>query len=386
MGRCKSAPPHTFALERKPAYPTAGSHNYKRELRMDGLLPALTDYRPIRYSHIKIAPGEDYVLTADPWSYLYSYLRNDLDGRRGINRKNRERAIFYLGLAQNFYRASEAAELPAKATLLYYGMLNLVKVWISIRGVGLETRIEHHGVSLTLGNNAVAEVQTQSQNNISIFAEFAKALGKPVASKNSVTLRDAIAQVPELHSAWKRISTTSKQHFIAVDIDFLTDPEHKKLVSVMAYNKKTEGLINNQKIYRGARKAYFNKPEVRGDQVCLLSKTVRRPTNWKNISISYRRFLQEYDQFDLCSILTRGGYRHFVNLEPREYHHLSYTLLVMFCLGTAARYRPTMMNEVLNGDLRQSVTEACAICPRQFLYQLACRITSSECVIPYAEI
>lgn len=93
---------------------------------------AATNYRPLRYSHIKIAAGEDYVLTADPWSYLHSQLLKDANSKRGKNRANTERAIFYLGLAQNFFRASDAAELPAKATLLYYGMLNLVKVWLSV--------------------------------------------------------------------------------------------------------------------------------------------------------------------------------------------------------------------------------------------------------------
>ena len=34
---------------------------------------ALLDYKPIRYSHIKIRAASDLVLTADPWSFLYGF-------------------------------------------------------------------------------------------------------------------------------------------------------------------------------------------------------------------------------------------------------------------------------------------------------------------------
>lgn len=353
---------------------------------MSDLCQALTDYRPVRYSHIKISPGEDYVLTADPWSYLHSHILNDLSGRRGRNRENRERALFYLGLAQNFYRAADAAELPAKATLLYYGMLNLVKVWLSVRGTKLESSIEHHGLTLPLGREPVTEVQSPSKGQISIFAEFAKALGKPVAAKTQVRFPEAIAQVPELHSSRRSFAPEAKQHFLRVDIEFLTDSGHNKLFTRLSYNKRTEGLIDSKKLYKGLRKGYFKEPQFEGDRVSLMSKKVRSPSNWKNIGITYKRILKEYDEFDLCSILTRNGYRHFVNLAPGQFHHLSYTIMAMHFLGTAARYRPTMVNDILNSDLRQSITEACAICPRQFLYQLASRITDSECVIPFAEI
>lgn len=347
---------------------------------------ALTDYRPLRYSHIKIEPGADYVLTADPWSYLHSYLLKDAQGRRGKNKANRERAIFYLRLAQNFYRASEAADLPAKATLLYYGMLNLVKVWLSVRGIELEKIIEHHGLTLPLGRGMNIEVSSAAPGSIFIFAEFAKALGKPVRAKSTVTLQTVISQVPELHSTRKSFSPTEKQKFLRVEIQFLTDPDHKKLLTSVSYNKRTEGLVKFAKIYYGQRKKYFKSPETENDRVILFSGIERKPKNWKNLKRAYNAILKEYEDFDLCSLLTRKGYLYFINLEPLEYHHLCYTLIVMYYLGTAARYRPTAVNQILNGDLRQSVTEACAICPRQFLYQLASRITNSLCVIPYAQI
>lgn len=347
---------------------------------------ALTNYRPLRYSHIKVAPGADYVLTADPWSYLHSHLQKELRGSRGKNRSNRERAVFYLGLAQNFYRASDAAELPAKATLLYYGMLNLAKVWLSVSGVELERSYEHHGLTLPLGKAFNIEVAGPSAGVISIFGEFAKELGTPILAKELLTFESAISRVPELHSIRKSRASLEKQRFLSVDIQFLTDTCHKQLVTSLSYDKKAEGLVRTAKILSGARKKYFNEPLSYQGQVHLVSDKVRRPSNWKNLTKSYNAILREYDEFDLCSLLTRGGYKYYLDLKPGKYHHLCYTLMAMYFLGTAARYRPTAMNQLLDGDLRQSVTEACAICPRQFLYQLTCRITDSICVIPYAQI
>lgn len=353
---------------------------------MDGYCQALTNYRPLRYSHVKVGPGEDYVLTADPWSYLHGFLIGEGVRHRGQNRENRERAVFYLRLAQNFYRASEAAEMPAKSTLLYYGMLNLVKVWLSVLGTRLETTHETHGLTLPPSRSSSVVVQSITANQISIFGEFAKALGTPVSSRTTVSLKNALAQIPELHAARMSFDPNLRQHFIRVGIEFLTDANHDELIAVMSYMKKTEGIVGGHKIYRGARARYFEAPRNIDDRVYLQSRRTRWPSNWDNLSISYSKFLREFDEFDICSILTREGYRHFLNLKPGEFHHLCYTLLVMHFLGTAARYRPTMMNDILEGNLRQAVTEACAICPRQFLYHLASRITERECVIPFAEI
>lgn len=348
--------------------------------------PALTNYRPLRYSHISVPPGADYALTADPWSYLHSFLLRGHDKRRGKNKQNFDRAIFFLELAQNFYNAADAADLPAKATLLYYGMLNLAKVVLSTSGVELEKTYEHHGLTLPLKTKRTIEVLNPGGGQVSIFAEFARLMGTPVSAKATLTLEEAIAGVPELHSARRAFSPEEKNRFLGVDIRFLTDPGYKALVTAIVYDKKAEGLVKQAKIYAGERKKYFKPPETKNGQVWLLSNNSRRPSNWKNLTRTYNAILCEYEAFDICSILTRNGYQYYLDLSPSTYHHICNSLIVMYYLGTAARYRPTAINEVLSGDLRQSVTEACAICPRQFLYQMASRVTGTLCVIPFAHI
>lgn len=346
---------------------------------------ALTNHRPLRYSHIKIEPAQDYVLTADPWSYLHSYMINGHDKRRSKNKSQHEAAIFYLGLAQNFYRASKYAELPAKATLLYYGMLNLVKVWLSIQGVELEKKSAHHGLSAD--NKVDCQINIGKKDKmVCIFDKFCKELGFPVNGKSSkVCLTDAISCVPELQSTLRDFTQHEKQRFLSVNIEFQTDSHtEKKLLTCVSWEKRAAGLVENSRIHTGKRQEYFHSPKEVGERMEMRSKIERKPKDWQNVSVAYKKFLNEFDDFNVCSMLTRNGYQYYLDLQPSEFHHLAYSYMIMFYLGSIARYKPSLMDKILKGPLRQSVTEACAICPNQFLYQLAGRITDSNCVIPFA--
>lgn len=58
----------------------------------------------------------------------------------------------------------------------------------------------------------------------------------------------------------------------------------------------------------------------------------------------------------------------------------------MFYLGHSARYRPSEIEEVMQGELRPIATEAVAILPKQFMYQIVSMVTGKLCVIPFSEI
>ena len=58
----------------------------------------------------------------------------------------------------------------------------------------------------------------------------------------------------------------------------------------------------------------------------------------------------------------------------------------MFYLGHSARYRPSEIEEIMQGELRPLATEAVAILPKQFMYQLVSLITGKLCMIPYSEL
>src|SRR5262245_7493375 len=100
--------------------------------RPDVGVPALFRYQRVVYSHVDIDPGQSLLLTADPWSYLRACLTQDIAGTRGQKRASLERARYYAALAEGFYIAAQDTVLPTRGTLAYYGMLNLVKCFLSV--------------------------------------------------------------------------------------------------------------------------------------------------------------------------------------------------------------------------------------------------------------
>jgi|SRR5665647_1422785 len=93
--------------------------------------PALLKYNGLRFSFVDLGAGEQRLLTSDPWSFLNSHLQVRRTQVRGQNRERIERALYFAALAEDFYRAADCVPLPAKGTLLYYGMLDLVKSFLS---------------------------------------------------------------------------------------------------------------------------------------------------------------------------------------------------------------------------------------------------------------
>jgi hypothetical protein len=163
-------------------------------------------------------------------------------------------------LAADFYHAAEATEFPIKATLAYYGMLNLVKCFLSVRGVELENTWEYHGLSLPLNKKQTVQVSNPS-NGISIFAEFARLLGKPVSSQHKLSIKDVICHIPELHEMMYSLGQLpgSRRKFLPVQIDFLVNSGMDKLFTEIKYEKRNEVRVNTAKFSKGARKEYFVK-------------------------------------------------------------------------------------------------------------------------------
>ena len=75
-----------------------------------------------------------------------------------------------------------------------------------------------------------------------------------------------------------------------------------------------------------------------------------------------------------------------MDLGKREYHHLAWALMLMYYIGSIARYRPVAAETVMAGAMRPLISEAVAVCPRQFLYQLTSLITKRSCSVPHASL
>lgn len=347
--------------------------------------PALYKYNRLRYSFVELAAGEQHVLSSDPWAFLSSHLQTKLGSRRGANRERIQRAIYYASTAEEFYRAARSVSLPAQGTLYYYGMLDLVKAFLSLRGANLETTFEHHGLMLPLGESLTVEAKPKMRDAFNVFAHFCEALGREIKHPRKFEFKEVMSHVPEVHSIYVSLGHTSKRKLLPVKVEFQVNPNKDYLFTELIYDKEQEAKVDASRFLKGERALYFKDGCPREQKVVYRAKR-RKSFTKNNFDRKYKNILAEYAKLDLIPILTSQGYRYYVDLMPGEVPHLAFSLMAMFYLGSAARYRPLEIKSLLGGPLRPLVSEFVSLTPRQFLYQLVSLTTGRECVIPFSAI
>lgn len=346
---------------------------------------ALYKYNRLRYSFVDLAAGEQQVLSSDPWAFLSSHLQTKLAGKRGANRERIERAIYYASLAEDFYRAAQSVPLPAQGTLFYYGMLDLVKSFLSLRGADLETTFEHHGLMLPLGKKLTIEAKPKMKDAFNVFSNFCAELGREIKAPIEVDFRQALSHVPEVHGIYASLGHIAKRKLLPVKIEFQVNSKRDFLFTELIFDKEQESKVDTTRFLKGNRAGYFKEGYPRDKQIVY--RAIRRKSFTKdNLDRKYKNILTEYAALDVVPILTQQGYRYYIDLRPGDVPHLAYSLMAMFYLGSAARYRPLEIKSLLEGDLRPLVSEFVSLTPRQFLYQLVSLTTGRECVIPFSAI
>lgn len=346
---------------------------------------ALYKYNKLRYSFVELGAGEQHVLSSDPWAFLSSHLQVKLSKTRGANRERIERAIYFASLAEDFYRAAQSVPLPAQGTLFYYGMLDLVKCYLSVGGADLETTYEHHGLMLPIGKKLTIEAKPKMKDAFNVFAHFCEALGKEIKIPLEIEFRQALSHVPEIHGIYVSLGHITKRKLLPVKIEFQVNEARNLLFTELIFDKEQEAKVDATRFLKGKRETYFKTGYPRDHQI-VYRATRRKSYTKDNLDRIYKNVLSEYSTLDVVPILTPQGYRYYVDLRPGDVPHLAYSLLAMFYLGSAARYRPLEIRSLLDGSLRPLVSEFVSLTPRQFLYQLVSITTRKECVIPFSAI
>jgi hypothetical protein len=342
-------------------------------------------FQRVIYSHVSMEPAEPATLTADPWSFMHGHLLERIINSVGNNRKCFTRARYFAALAEDFYKAAESVEMPAKGTLYYYGMMNLVKALLSVNKIKLEEIVEHHGITNTHKKEHSLTVSGKMKDCTNVFLEFAKILGTPVTGKHEITLRNVCTFIPELSGISRNLGFFKKQKYLPVNIRFCVNDNATYLMTEIDYPKGVENTIDTKKFLKGKRKEYFF-PAYESDEKIIHRSQKRKKVSNDNWPTVYKNILKEYSDLGIASILTRNGYRYYCSLQEGSYHHLCNSYLLMFYLGHSARYRPSEIEDIMQGELRPMATEAVAILPKQFMYQMISLITGKLCVIPFSDI
>jgi hypothetical protein len=358
---------------------------------------ALKDYKSVKYFPFKNFAGAPFILTAEPFSYLEAFLQAEYNSIKKDTatkkKKTYTKAIYFTKLSNDFYKSSLNANMPSKGTLLYYSFINLVKVYLLTNGYDLETKTEHHGLSLPANSKDVLKL-LKNGDGISIYHEFAKTLGKQINNDEGldIKLADLIRDLPEVHEIAYALDIFggTKRKFLPVDIQIRTNNNHDKIFYTISYEKKFDKLMRTEKLGKNHFKEKLDKIVVDDDlkrhyfqSKLKLSYTPSSERSWK---MCYPKIVDDINNLNIFPIITRQGYRYYLDLEPSRLHRLSNILGFAYYIGTVARYRPTLNEEILKGKYQAIINEAIISCPNQFFYLLVSYITKQVCAIPMSKI
>lgn len=250
---------------------------------------------------------------------------------------------------------------------------------------------------MTLPSNYEEKLKLSIVKNggISIFEEFAKSLGKEIKFSDGldINLSDLINSLPEVHEIGYALDLfpNTKRRFLPVEVVIrTTSTANPSLYYTISYEKRFDSLMNTNKFGEAAFNEKLEKMEIEDEtnRVYYKSKfktkyTKNSDTSWK---ICYPKIINDMDFCNLTPMLTKQGYRFYVNLEPTRFHRLSSLLGFVFYIGTVARYRPTLNETILKGKYQSIINEAMITCPSQFFYLMVSHITKQVCAIPMAKI
>jgi hypothetical protein len=358
---------------------------------------ALKDYKSVKYFPFGNEAGAPFILTSDPLGYLEAWLDNRLTSIQRDTKKWRNRYIkakYFTQLSKDFYNSSQTAKMPSKGTLLYYSFINLVKVYLILNGYDLETKMEHHGISLPSEFKDKLRLANPAGEGISIFHEFANCLGKEInnTGNNELKFVDLLRSLPEVHEIGYALNLfgETKRKFLPVEISIKTTPNKKKLFYTISYEKKFDKQMKTDRFKKGILNDKLQKIEGIEDSklthYCSNFEVNYTYNSYKSWKMCYPKILNDINELNIVPMITRQGYRYYLDLEPTRLHRLSSVLGFAYYLGTVARYRPSVNEEILKGKYQSIINEAIIACPNQFFYLMVSHITKQICAIPMSKI
>lgn len=360
---------------------------------------ALREYKTVKYFPFGNSAGSPFILTSDPLGYLEAYLdswHSSIQRDKAKMRKKLEKARYFTQLSKDFYNSSLSAKMPSKGTLLYYSFINLSKVFLIMKGLDLETKTEHHGLSLPPDSELSLKLIKLNKNatGISIFHEFAKQIGVEIKNTDGLDIEflELLRDMPEVHEIGYALNLfpKTKRKFLPVDVQIRTNKERNSIYYTVSYEKKFDKQMKVDKLTKGIFQEKLKPIDIEDDpkRHYLISKFSKgyTPSSARSWNTCYPRIIEDMNSLNITPMLTRQGYRYYLNLEPTRLHRLSSVLAFGYYLGTVARYRPTLNEKILKGKYQTIINEAITSVPNQFFYLMVSHITNQICAIPMAKI
>lgn len=360
-------------------------------------IEAKKEYGTVKYFPFSSLPADPFILTADPWNYLIAWLETEIklyNGKKGGKpvQQKLQKAIYFTKLAQNFEISAFQLSLPIKALPQYYSALNLVKAFLLVRGIVLESKMESHGVILRTNEKEKLHVGKQSNNeSINIFLEFAKQLKVNCHPGQEINLKEVISELPEIHEiAYNLKKFDGKRKFLPINLNIKTNTKRTHLIYEIEIDKKHSQRYDLTKLRKEHWAEKLDDVSETNAQNLIVYRskskfnyTADSDLSWKK---NYSKLCTEINSLNVATMLSRSGHRYYLNLRTNSMGQMVNYFLILFYLGSVARYRPTLVEEYLKGDFQAVFNEVLSTSPKQFLYNMVSHITGKVCAVPMAKL
>jgi hypothetical protein len=342
---------------------------------------------------------QSLLFSTDPWRMMRRSIAEQVQ-----NVDSRQEAHSYIDQARDFFSSAQHSPIEgAKPVQLYYSFLNLAKAFVICRGTQNSLPKIGHGLNEDLPSAGV-EFQDafirywespNSRGQLQAFDELMAALGdRRVAAGKQIDISLLLPQIISGHRLWSS-ATDNVERFISIhDIQFCENRRRKEVwlsVYLFADDVKRLGYTQDDALKSSGLAARFRK--VRCSQsvanrklICFEQKDATaygrhgadhafdlalsiKPNIWVTVGSSapFRRFYL---------YLAPGGDRSAVVSQIASIYSLT------FYFGSITRYRPNVMQSILEGSLGGRVAEFISGQPAQFVYIMASEFAKRDVTKP----
>jgi hypothetical protein len=336
----------------------------------------------------------NYLFAKSPWAVLAGAVE------KGAERARRAEGQAFLAQAQSFFEAAQSRQPASTPLLFYYAFLNLAKAFLVSTKIQQSLDVATHGLSVPPPTAGAAELDTaevvvkSSGSKPSIFPLLVRALGFTSPSHNSAFPVSALfPQVVIGHRLWREGDVRNTERYVTLErVQFVHDRTQGpgevwlrfdiKRGDLTRFNiTQTDFVRNGQLTDLFERVKAENADELTYEQVHPVAFGHRaadelwrvvnlvRPVLWRSATSipPYRRYYVH---------LTEAAQ------DATRLPQLVGLYMLFFYFGSVTRYRPHVLDEVLNGPYGPFVREFFVSQPDQLLYLLAGEICQREIAKP----
>ncbi len=305
----------------------------------------------------------DLLLPLENEPYARRFLKKKYQ-HQGIDHPERaaffagEPLVYYLRQAREIYETVAGSSLLVQPLIAYYGMINLIKVWILTIDPSYpnNTSVLRHGLSTRRrkGNNysfAKDEVRVQREG---LFPLTATLLGQKNMEGNTYSSKFLLSEIPELQKSYQEIFQETTYYPVFME-DSLTNED-------ITYCYIQESILDTYHLTENAFITWLNRHRLNPNHYFTLNQpaVTKGYLTFLWVHPSQFTFLEEHPFFR--KDMQGGIYLFTGKHRPVPLPEILIHYMLLFSLSMLSRYEPPIWGEIALGFGSEEV-----VLIRQFL-------------------